>query len=107
MVTIGIEVLRPLHRGTVPRLLLDYQTKCTGTACPAGYGNPQPPAPDFERTAENSESPALLGGVQVLVDGGRLVFQRPAADLPLVEGLWTLLPHGIRGKLWPPSGGGR
>src|SRR5207253_9482251 len=63
----------------------------------------EPEAPDFERTVENSESPALLGGVQVLVDGGRLVFARPKGDLALVESLWTLLPDRTRGKLWPAS----
>jgi hypothetical protein len=62
-----------------------------------------PESPHFERTVENSESPALLGGVQVLVDGGKLVFARPQGDLPLVEGLWTLLPYGSRSKLWPAS----
>jgi len=62
-----------------------------------------PEAPDFERTPENSESPALLGGVQVLVDGGKLVFARPHGDLPLVEGLWTLLPVTTRCKVWPTS----
>jgi hypothetical protein len=62
-----------------------------------------PEAPDFERTADNSESPALLGGVQVLVDGGKLVFTRPHGDLDLVAGLWTLLPASTRCKLWPAS----
>jgi hypothetical protein len=62
-----------------------------------------PEAPRFERTEENSESPALLGGAQVLVDGGKLVFVRPQGDLALVEGLWTLLPYSTRCKLWPTS----
>jgi hypothetical protein len=56
-----------------------------------------------ERTLENSESPALLGGVQILVDGGKLVFERPAPDPDLVEGLWTLLPQTTRARLWPTS----
>jgi hypothetical protein len=55
------------------------------------------------RTVENSESPALLGGVQVLVDGGKLVFVRSAPDQALVQGLWTLLPDALRGKLWPAT----
>ena len=62
-----------------------------------------PEAPDFERTVENSESPALLGGVQILVDGGRLVFERPAGDLALAAGLWLLLPEQTRCRLWPTS----
>jgi hypothetical protein len=56
-----------------------------------------------ERTAENSEGPALLGGVQVLIDGGRLVFERPAPDTRLLRGLWTLLPTSTRSQLWPAS----
>ncbi|MCS7046901.1 MAG: hypothetical protein NZO58_11140, partial [Gemmataceae bacterium] len=56
-----------------------------------------------ERTVENSESPALLGGSQVLVDGGRLVFVRDRPDEALVQGLWMLLPHSLRAKLWPAS----
>jgi hypothetical protein len=62
-----------------------------------------PEAPDFQRTVENSESPALLGGAQVLVDGGKLVFARPQGDLALVEALWTLLPATTRCKAWPAS----
>ncbi len=52
---------------------------------------------------ENAESPALLGGVQVLVDGGRVVFERPAPDTGLMRGLWTLLPTRSRYELWPAS----
>src|SRR5581483_8007314 len=55
------------------------------------------------RTVENSESPALLGGVQVLLDGGRLVFERPAPDPDLLRALWTLLPYSARATLWPAS----
>jgi hypothetical protein len=56
-----------------------------------------------ELTVDNAESPALLGGVQVLVDGGKLVFLRPAPDAGLVRGLWTLLPRTTRRELWPAS----
>jgi hypothetical protein len=55
------------------------------------------------RTPENSESPALLGGVQVLVDGGRVVFERKEADTGLIPALWTLLPTRSRCQLWPAS----
>jgi hypothetical protein len=58
---------------------------------------------EVERTADNSEGPALLGGVQVLVDGGRLVFERPGPDTGLLRGLWTLLPTSTRSQLWPAS----
>jgi len=62
-----------------------------------------PEAPDFERTPENSESPALLGAAQILVDGGRVIFERPHGDLALASGLWLLLPEGTRSRLWPCS----
>jgi hypothetical protein len=52
---------------------------------------------------QNSESPALLGGAQVLVDGGRLVFRRATPDTGLLEALWTLLPNSNRAELWPAS----
>lgn len=62
-----------------------------------------PEAADFSRTIENSESPALLGGAQVLVDGGRLIFEREHGDLRMVAGLWLLLPEATRCRLWPTS----
>jgi len=61
------------------------------------------PNEELERTPENSESPALLGGAQLLVDGGRLVFERPTADSRLVPDLWMLLPNSTRARLWPAS----
>jgi hypothetical protein len=56
-----------------------------------------------EYMVQNAESPALLGGVQVLVDGGRVVFERPQPDTELMRGLWTLLPTSTRCQLWPAS----
>lgn len=55
------------------------------------------------RTAENSESPALLGGVQILLDGGKLCFARKAPDNELAQAFWTLLPDPMRSKIWPAS----
>jgi hypothetical protein len=49
------------------------------------------------------EGPNLLGGAQVLVDGGRLVFERPGPATELLRGLWTLLPTTTRCELWPAS----
>jgi hypothetical protein len=49
------------------------------------------------------QSPTLLGGAQALVDGGRLVFERPAPHLDLIRDLWALLPHSTRCHLWPAS----
>jgi len=65
--------------------------------------NAKPLTELMAHSVENAESPALLGGAQVLVDGGRLVFRRPAPDLALVQGLWTLLPASTRCRLWPTS----
>jgi hypothetical protein len=59
--------------------------------------------PEDLAAPEDALSPALLGGVQVLVDGGRLVFERPAPDPGLIRGLWTLLPTSTRCHLWPAS----
>jgi hypothetical protein len=86
-----------------PRTLADVQKVLRRVKASALREDEDPESPDFERTAENSESPALLGGVQVLVDGGKLVFARPRGDLALVEGLWTLLPYTTRCKIWPAS----
>jgi hypothetical protein len=63
----------------------------------------QDPDDELPPEVRNAESPALLGGVQVLVDGGRVVFERPAPDDGLMRGLWTLLPTRTRCDLWPAS----
>jgi hypothetical protein len=48
-------------------------------------------------------SPTLLGGVQALLDGGKLVFQRPEPDMPLLRSLWALLPTASRSEMWPAT----
>jgi hypothetical protein len=50
-----------------------------------------------------ADGPTLLGGVQVLVDGGKLVAERSAPDPAFVRDLWALLPIGSRARLWPAS----
>jgi hypothetical protein len=50
-----------------------------------------------------ANSPTLLGGVQALLDGGRLAFERAAPDTPLMRSLWALLPTASRAELWPAS----
>jgi hypothetical protein len=57
--------------------------------------------PDAEVPRGGSQ--VLLGGCQALVDGGRLVFERPAPDTDLLRSLWTLLPTASRATLWPAS----
>ena len=86
-----------------PRTIADVQKVLRRVKASALREDEDPEAPGFERTVENSESPSLLGGIQVLVDGGKLVFARPQPDLALVESLWTLLPYTTRPKLWPTS----
>jgi hypothetical protein len=58
---------------------------------------------EVQQVLKSSDSPALLGGVQALIDGGRLVFQRPAPDTALLQNLWMLLPASNRCELWPAS----
>jgi hypothetical protein len=48
-------------------------------------------------------SATLLGGVQALLDGSKLVFERPAPDERPVRDLWKLLPASSRSELWPAS----
>ncbi len=71
-------------------------------ALPEGI-DPEDEAAMAAHAVANAESPALLGGVQVLVDGGKLVFERPEPDHALLSGLWTLLPNTTRGELWPAT----
>lgn len=52
---------------------------------------------------EAERTQTLLGGVQILVDGSRLVFERQAPDEKIVRDLWALLPTSNRRELWPAS----
>ena len=69
---------------------------------------PQEPLP--ERTVEqldavlrDGEGPLLLGGVQAVVDGNRVLVRRDAPDEKLLRGVWQLLPDGTRADRWPAS----
>jgi hypothetical protein len=103
------EASAPLPRVLMPeeafsaRTLEQVQTVLKRVKASALKEGEDPEAPDFERTPENSESPALLGGAQILMDGGKLVFERPEGDVRLASGLWLLLPERTRGRLWPTS----
>jgi hypothetical protein len=82
-------------------------------------GGPPPrrTAADVQRVLQRAAGPSLvaddqvprggshvmLGGCQALVDGARLVFERPAPDTDLLRDLWTLLPSRVRCELWPAS----
>lgn len=67
----------------------------------------EPPArrsvADVQKILQRPDGPTLLGGVQALVDGGHLVFERPAPDPSLLRSLWNLLPFNTRCDLWPAT----
>jgi hypothetical protein len=56
-----------------------------------------------QKVLQHGDSATLLGGVQALIDSGRLVFERPAPDTDLLRRLWLLLPDSTRCQLWPAS----
>ncbi len=57
----------------------------------------------LQKVLDAPQSATLLGGVQALLDGTRLVFERPAPDAGLMRGLWALLPTNSRCEMWPTS----
>ena len=64
---------------------------------------PPRPVSAIQAVLRRPDSPVLLGGVQSLVDGARLVFERAAPDGDLLRSLWALLPTSTRGHLWPAT----
>jgi hypothetical protein len=66
---------------------------------------PLPPrtVEQVRRVLQRPDGPNLLGGSQVLVDGGRIVFARNGPDSALLGDLWCLLPTSTRSELWPAS----
>jgi hypothetical protein len=58
---------------------------------------------DLRQVLDVPHSATLLGGAQVLLDGGRLVFERTEPDPRLLRSLWALLPYSTRSGLWPAS----
>jgi hypothetical protein len=101
----GLESLNLPAEPLPPRTVADVQRVLKRIKAHALREDEEPPTleQNQERATELAESPALLGGVQVLVDGGRVVFERPGPDTELMRGLWTLLPTRTRCELWPAS----
>ncbi len=66
---------------------------------------PLPPrtVAQVQQVLQRPNSAFLLGGAQALVDGGRIVLERPAPDTEVLRGLWLLLPASTRSQLWPAS----
>lgn len=56
---------------------------------------------EVQDALRSGDSVTLLGAAQALVDGGPVVFERPAPDPDLVRRLWLLLPDSTRAELWP------
>jgi hypothetical protein len=55
------------------------------------------------RVLQEDDSATLLGAAQALVDGGRVVFERPFPAPDLLRRLWAILPDSTRAELWPAS----
>src|SRR5262249_46834652 len=72
---------------------------------PSWPAEPLPPrtVEQVRRVLQRPDGPNLLGGSQVLVDGGRIVFWRNGPDSALLRDLWCLLPTSTRSELWPAS----
>jgi len=56
-----------------------------------------------QRILQEDDSATLLGAAQALVDGGRIVFERPFPAPDLLRRLWALLPDATRAEVWPAS----
>jgi hypothetical protein len=80
----------------------DFRSELPALSLPAQL-LPSRTVAEIQEVLKGPESPALLGGVQALIDGARLIFRRPAPEPDLVRALWSLLPTSTRCNLWPAS----
>jgi hypothetical protein len=69
-----------------------------------------PPEPLPRRTVamldailKHGDGPFLLGASQTVVDGGKIVLQRPVPDEKLFRDLWATLPDSVRRSIWPAT----
>jgi hypothetical protein len=58
---------------------------------------------EVREVLKRPDGPNLLGGSQVLLDGGRIAFERAEPDGKLLRDLWTLLPLRSRSEMWPAT----
>ncbi|MGE3803244.1 MAG: hypothetical protein AB7K24_01080 [Gemmataceae bacterium] len=58
---------------------------------------------EIEKVLKRSDGPVLLGAVQALIDGGKMVFERSEPDTTMMRSLWLLLPTSTRSAVWPAS----
>lgn len=95
--------------GADPFLLADYfepDWTQTGILPSLEWQGPPPvrrTVAAVQSVLKRDNGPELLGGSQVLLDGGKLCFIRPAGDEPMVRDLWALLPHSNRCELMPAT----
>jgi hypothetical protein len=57
----------------------------------------------LDAVLKNGDGPFLLGASQTLVDGGKIVLQRPEPQERLLRDLWALLPDSVRRSIWPAT----
>jgi hypothetical protein len=57
----------------------------------------------LQQTLKSGDASLMLGGTQVLVDGGQVTVKRDGPDEGLIRGIWQLLPSRTRSELWPAS----
>ena len=80
-----------LATGTLPNLAWPHEVL------------PERTLEQLDAVLRDGDGPLLLGGVQAVVDGNRVLVKRDAPDEALARGLWQLLPDRTRVDRWPAS----